>query len=107
MARFAGKIGYGETVETRPGVYEDVITERPYIGDLEWSNRRYLREDQVNNNIVVNNSISVVADSFANEHFMNIRYVVWNGTKWTVSSTEVKHPRLILYIGEVYNESTS
>lgn len=109
MARFAGKIGYGETAEDPPGsgVWRDVITEKPYFGYVEWSNRRFERADKVNQDLHLNNSISVVADAYANNHFMNIRYVMWNGTPWTVSSVEVKHPRLVLYIGEVYNGPTA
>ena len=33
-AKFYGEIGYGETVETSPGVYEDIIVERKYYGDV-------------------------------------------------------------------------
>ena len=32
MARYYGRIGYAETVETIPGVWEEVITERNYYG---------------------------------------------------------------------------
>lgn len=108
MGRFSGKIGYGETGEfpEGSGIYEDRIVEKPYFGDIEWSNRRYDRSGKVIDDISVNNSISVVADSYANQHFMNIRYVLWQGVRWTVQSVEVKHPRLILYIGTVYNGPT-
>lgn len=108
MARFAGMVGYGETAEVPEGsgVWKDRIIEKPYFGDVEWSNRRYEQSDKVNNDVVVNNSFSVVADAYANDHFMNIRYVLWRGTRWTVSSVEIKHPRLLIYIGEVYNGET-
>ena len=65
-----------------------------------------LFRSKVIDDVSVNNSISVVADSYANQHFMNIRYVLWQGVRWTVQSVEVKHPRLILYIGTVYNGPT-
>ena len=108
MGRFSGKIGYGETGEfpEGSGIYEYRIGEKPYFGDIEWSNRRYDHSGKVIDDISVNNSISVVADSYANQHFMNIRYVLWQGVRWTVQSVEVKHPRLILYIGTVYNGPT-
>lgn len=108
MTRFAGSIGYGETGEypEGSGIYVDRIVEKPYYGNIEWSNRRFNQNDKVNTNVTVNNSISVVADSYANQHFMNIRYVLWRGVRWTVTSVEVKAPRLLIYIGEVYNGET-
>ena len=107
MAKFHGKIGYGETTETAPGVHEEVITERLYYGDVV-QNRRVLREDdQVNPAISLGNSISIVADAYAREHFFAIRYVEWAGVRWTVPDVDVQFPRLILRLGEVYNGLTA
>jgi hypothetical protein len=103
MARFHGKVGYGETVETSPGVWEDVITERSYFGDVLRNTRRLQEGESVNDNLSVNNSISIVADAYANEHFFAIRYVEWMGSPWKVSDVEVQRPRLILRLGGVYN----
>ncbi len=107
MARFFGRIGYGETVETAPGVWEDVIVERSYYGDVI-RNARNLREgENLNFDLSVQNSIRIVADAYANEHFFNIRYVEWAGALWTVTSVEVQSPRLLLRLGEVYNGPTA
>jgi hypothetical protein len=107
MARFHGKIGYAQTTETAPGVYEEGITERAYYGDIV-QNRRLLREgDQVNPVISSGNSISIVADAFANEQYLAIRYVEWAGVRWTVQDVEVLPPRLLLHLGEVYNGLTA
>jgi len=106
MARFSGRVGYGESVETTPGVWEDQIVERSYFGDVI-RNARNLREgENLNFDLSVQNSISIVADAYANEHFFAIRYVEWAGTLWTVTSVEVQSPRLILRLGEVYNGRT-
>lgn len=106
MAKFYGKIGYGETVEKAPGVWEDVITERNYYGDVI-RDSRYLKEGEgVNNDLSVGNSISIVADAYANEHIFAIRYIEWSGALWTVSKVEVQSPRLILRLGGVYNGPT-
>lgn len=107
MAKFHGKIGYAQTAETAPGVYEETITERDYYGDIV-QNRRLLRAgDQVNPDITLGNSISIVADAYAREHFFAIRYVEWAGVRWTVQDVEVQPPRLILRLGEVYNGLTA
>ena len=103
MAKFHGKIGYGETVETAPGVYADVIVERKYFGDVIRNTRSLQESEKLNNDLSVGNSISIVADAYANLHFFAIRYVEWAGTLWTVSDVEVQSPRLILRLGGVYN----
>jgi len=103
MARFHGKVGYGETVETSPGVWDDVITERSYFGDVLRNTRRLREGESVNDDLSVNNSISIVADAYANDHFFAIRYVQWMGSLWKVSDVEVQRPRLILRLGGVYN----
>jgi hypothetical protein len=106
MARFFGRIGYGESVETAPGVWVDEITERSYYGDVI-RNARNLREgENLNPDLSVQNSISIVADAYANDHFFAIRYLEWAGTLWTISSVEVQSPRLLLRLGEVYNGPT-
>lgn len=108
MARFCGEIGYGEAQEKEdePGVYEDVITERTYYGDVVQNTLRREDDEKVNANVVVTNSIRIVADEFANGNFRAIRYVRWMGTLWEVDTIEVQSPRLLLRLGGVYNGPT-
>lgn len=103
MNRFYGKVGYGETVQISPGVHEDVITEFSYFGDVVRNSLKFREGESVNNDLSVSNSISVVADAYANEHFFAIRYVEWAGTLWAVAEVEVQSPRLLLRLGGVYN----
>lgn len=109
MAKFHGEIGYGETVETPSGsgVYVDVITEKSYFGDVIRNTRQLSEGVGLNNDISVQNSISIVADAYANEHFFAIRYIRWSGALWTVSDVEVLRPRLLLRLGGVYNGPTT
>lgn len=104
MAKFFGKIGYTETEQTSPGVWEEKITEREYFGDLTRNTRRLQSSGNLNDNIVVANEISIVADPFANQNFHAMRYVEFMGTKWKISNVEVQYPRLILTLGDQYNE---
>jgi hypothetical protein len=107
MARFYDAIGYApSTVETAPGVWEDVVIERKYFGDVLRNTRRLEGGDQVNNDITVGNSISIMADDDALGSFFNMRYVKWMGTRWIISDIEVQSPRLILRLGGVYNGPT-
>ncbi len=107
--KFHGKVGYGESVETPPGsgVWIDEITEETYYGDVIRNTRRMSEGENLNSDLSVNNSISIVADQFANEHFHAIRYIQWAGTNWTVTDVEVQRPRLIFRLGEVYNGPTA
>ena len=107
MARYFGRVGYGESIEGEPGVWADQIVEHSYFGDVI-RNARNLREGQnLNADLSVQNSISIVADAYANDHFFAIRYVEWAGVLWTVSAVEVQSPRLLLTLGEVYNGPTA
>jgi len=105
MARFFGEVGYGESEEnpSDSGVWIDVITEVQYYGDVIRSTRKLDAGESLNDDISVGNSISIVSDDYANEHFFKIKYVRWAGVLWTVTSVEVKSPRLILSLGSVYN----
>lgn len=107
MAKFYGKIGYGESVETSPGVWADEIVERSYYGDVIRNTRKLSQGENLNDDLSVGNSISIIADAYANDHFFAIRYVEWAGVLWTVQTVEVESPRLILRLGEVYNGPTA
>lgn len=108
MAKFFGEVGYGESVETPSdsGVWKDNIIEISYYGDVIRDTRKLEAGEGLNNDISVNNSISIVADDYAIKHFFKIKYVRWAGVPWTVSNVEVKSPRLILSLGSVYNGPT-
>ena len=103
MTKWFGVIGYAETVETTPGVWEEKIVERSYYGDVMRNTRRLQTTDQVNDNVDISNELSIVADPYAYQNFIAIRYVEWMGAKWKVSNIEVQHPRLRLTIGGVWN----
>jgi hypothetical protein len=106
MTRFFGRIGYGNSVETTPGVFVDEIVEYSYYGDIIRNARNLTPGENLNPDLSVQNSISIVADAYANEHFYDIRYVEWAGVLWTVQSVDVQSPRLLLRLGEVYNGPT-
>lgn len=106
MTRFFGVVGYGESLESDSGVWTDEITEVEYYGDVVRNTRKLEPGDKVNDDISVGNSISIVADEFAQNNFFKIKYVGWAGTRWIVTDVEVRSPRLILTLGGVYNGPT-
>lgn len=103
MAKIYGKIGYGQTVETSDGVYEETMTVRNYYGELLRNSRALQSSDSVNDNINIANQISIIADPFANNNFHSMRYIEFMGSKWKITNVEVQYPRLILTVGGVYN----
>lgn len=103
MGRFYGAIGYAETTDVGHGKWKEVITERNYTGDVIKNTRRLQAGEDVNDDVVINNLISVMADAYAYQNFHAIRYVSWMGVLWKVTNVEVQRPRLILTLGGVYN----
>lgn len=103
MAKWSGKIGFAEQVETRPGVYKEVIKERSYKGDLLQTSIRNQPTDQVLDNLTITNRISIVADLHASQNLPMMRYVTYKGARWRISNLEGVHPRIILSLGGVYN----
>ena len=104
MAKFYGQIGFLDTVETQPGIWEEQIIEHSYYGDLTRNTSRYQPSGGVNDNITINNSISIIADPYATTNFQKMRYVVFLGEKWKINNAEVQYPRILLSIGGEYNE---
>ena len=104
MAKFYGTIGYATTTETSPSVWTEEITEREYQGDVLTYSKRYQSTEYRNDDIIIENRISIIADPYAYENFIYIRYITWLGHKWKVSSVDVKYPRLILTIGGLYTD---
>lgn len=104
MAKFYDVVGYAEAAtETSPGVWTETFTEFHYYGDVIRNSRQVQNGPFVNDTLTVQNSISIVADEYANKQFSAIRYVKWMGVLWTVTDVEVQHPRLLLRLGGVYN----
>ena len=104
MAKFYGDIGFSVMSETSTGIWEEVIKEHKYYGNITKAYARHQSDsEQLNDNLYINNVISIIADSYASANFSSIRYVKYMGTKWKVTNAEVQYPRLILTLGGMYN----
>lgn len=104
--RFAGKVGY-VIIDENPdesGIYKEAeVIERFYKGDVIRNSIRNQAGQSINDDIVVNNQFSIMADPFAWLNFSHIKYVEWMGAKWKVTSAEPQRPRILLTVGGVYN----
>ena len=104
MARFHGIIGYVEEVETKPGVWTHKVTERTYLGEVVKSSSGWApQSDSTNDDLTINNQISVIADPFAYQNVCFMKYVVYMGTKWKIKSVDPQYPKVTLTVGGVYN----
>lgn len=106
MAKFYGKVGYADSQEQAPGVWRDVITERSSFGDVIKNTEKWRSNENLNDDLVLENRISIMADPYAYQHYSSIKYVEWMGALWQVTKVDVQRPRLILTIGGVYNGET-
>lgn len=107
MAKFYGKIGFVmEEVETRPSIYETVIEEKYYAGDLFQFNSRNQSADRPVDNFAITNTISIVMDPFAMSHLASMKYVEFMGSLWEVQSATIEHPRIRISIGGLYHGPT-
>lgn len=103
MAKFCGPIGYVETVETTPGVWEEEVTERTHYGDVLRYAHRIQSADKLTDDIVIDKQISIVGSPYAFANFHRIRYVGFMGAKWEITNVDIQYPRLILTLGGLYN----
>lgn len=104
MAKYYGKIGFAEPKEVSPGVWKDEVIEREYTGDIlrntgSWA----VSSNGTNDNININNQISILTDPYAMENTHIMKYVEFMGHKWKITTFELRYPRLILTVGGVYN----
>lgn len=111
MAKFYGAVGFALSSKEGTGEYEgvvmdDQIIERPYLGDVFRNTRKWENGSDINDNLVINNQISILADAYAHEHCYAMKYVRWMGACWKVTNVEIQRPRLLLTIGDVYNGPT-
>lgn len=104
MAKYCGTIGFVESVEKKPGVFEYDIKEKKYRGDVLRDTRRWEGRENLLDNVNISNILSILAnDSYSLNHCFAIRYAWWKGCCWEVTSIEIARPRLILTLGGVYN----
>lgn len=107
MAKFYGQIGFVEIKETRPGVYNEVVKEESYRGDILTDTRRHESSENLNDDINISNTISIIANDHLYQKVFAIRYVKWLGVRWKVKDISVEPPRLRLTVGGVYNGTES
>ena len=104
MAKFSGEIGFKFQPDIGSvGVWEPTITEKHYYGDIVNDVYKWNDGSKVNSDLNISNKFSIVANSFAVDNLGCMAYVKWRGVKWRIITAEIFGPRIILYIGGLYN----
>lgn len=104
MARFSGVVGfYTGQEEVRPGIFQEAYEEHRLRGDTLRSGYNQSENQTKYDTLRLNNRVSLLGDTYSFNNINAIRYVTINGQSWKVSSVEIQRPRLILEIGEVWN----
>lgn len=103
MNKWAGVIGFAINAETTPGVWEDSITEKTYVGDIIDVRVRRNTTQDINDNINLSAKISVVMNPYLRDHLDKLRYLTYFGSCWKISDISVEFPRLVISLGGVYN----
>lgn len=101
--RYSGKIGIATKVTLSPGVHDEEITERDYLGDILQRTERLEHGESVIPGYRTTTSVSVLSDGVLRERYSDIRYVTIAGVKWKANSVIHKPPRIEIYVGEEYH----
>lgn len=103
MTKYYDQIGFVDTVETVPGVFEEDVVLRHYSGDVEHNIHRYRGAEVIHDDVVIGNRVSIIADDYAMNNFFKIKFLCWRGAQWKVQSIEVVPPRILLRMGGLHN----
>lgn len=100
--RYSGKLGLTEKTEISPGLWEDVITERPVMGTVKQTTERLEGAGDILPRLFTNTSLSVPALGVGEVDNDVIRYVWWKGKRWQVESIVDDGPNITIFFGGLY-----
>ena len=103
MAKYHGNIGYIIPTEELPGKWKDKAIEREAYGDFLEDRVNIQQSDKISKDISMSGRLSIMIDKFAMTNFQHIRYAMFMGTAWSVTSVRPAYPKLYLTLGEMYN----
>lgn len=104
MTKYAGKIGLkADPVETEPGVFEEVINEIDFTGDIMLSPLRWSGSELAQDTITANHKFEVIASDELISDFTDAVYVLWQNRRWVVKSIEYVRPVIRISLGGLYN----
>ncbi len=103
MAKFCGKLGFSITKETRLGIYEEIVEEKKYYGDIIKDTRMNEKTSNLNDDISISSKVSIISNDYLIQNVSHLKYIIYLGVKWEVKSFDIERPRIIIYLGGLYN----
>lgn len=107
MGKYYGLVGFATQQKTGPGVWENVIVEHPYSGEILDNRWRTGSGSNTNSELTLNCDFSLLCDPYMIEHHAFAAYITYMGTKWEVTGAVPNYPRVVFTVGGVYNENSS
>lgn len=104
--RFYDSVGYSIQEEDPPesGIVVEKIVEHKYFGEVLKNGKRNESTSNLIDDISLDNEFSIIADKFARDNFHAMKYIVFYGTKWRISSADASSPpRIRIRVNGVYN----
>jgi hypothetical protein len=103
MSRFRGPIGINRGArESAPGIFTNVIEEVMVQGEMRNVSARWSQQN-ANETLTAKHVLSVVTPEKSEIDFNAVVYIVWQGSKWSVTSIQYNRPRVELTLGGLYN----
>ena len=104
--RYSGFLGIVEEVQVRPGIWEEVVTEKKVLGDMKTETETRRTEDEIIPKVSSTRSVSVPARGLGQMDNRSIRYATYAGKKWIITSVVDQFPQIVCYFGEEYHGPT-
>lgn len=104
MGKYFGNVGFATQQETEPGIWETIIVERPYSGEILDNRWRTGSSSNVNGELTLNCDFSLLIDPYMIKNHVFIAYISYMDIKWEVTGATPNYPRIVLTVGGVYNE---
>lgn len=104
--RYSGKLGIAEQTEVSPGVWEETITERDFLGTVTQRSETVDLDDSILPRYRTTTTVSGLARGVGVIDNSNLRYLTYGGIRWTIVSDTTKYPKLIMYLREEYHGPT-
>ena len=106
-SKWYGKIGFGETVEVKKGVWRAKVIEHDYYGNIiNFSKRMQPQTSSTNDDLKINVKISIIADAYLTVHCAAIKYVEFMDSLWKIEEITPEGHRLTLTLGGAYNDNS-
>lgn len=101
--RYSGVLGIVEEQEVRPGIWEEVVTEKKVLGDMKTETETHATTDEILPRVSSTRSVSVPARGIGPRDNSSIRYATYAGKRWAITSVVDQPPQIVCYFGEEYH----